>query len=94
MNTVMQQRRSSRFLSSLVTLFLLVLLSSRSIVPQVQADDTKAVTATTTNASIQRDATDAISDEAVPEQRRELFWSLTFLSKLPQSAEYIQIHLV
>ena len=80
---MIQQRQSSRFLSSLISLFLLALWSSssdsRCLVPTVRADDVN--TSTTPIQSMHRDATDTITNEAAPEQRRELFWSLTFLSK-------------
>lgn len=80
---MIQPRPSSRFLSSLISLFLLALWSSssdsRCLVPTVRADDVN--TSTTPIQSMHRDATDTITNEAAPEQRRELFWSLTFLSK-------------
>ena len=71
----MYQRRPSRFVSSLL---LLVLLMSSQIVPEVKADDANHATTTIT---MHRDATDIVSNEGAPQQRRELFWSLTFLSK-------------
>ena len=73
----MMHQRRSHFLSSI--LFLVVLLFSRHIAPTVTADDANAATTT----SMHRDATDStVTDAIAPgQQRRELFWSLTFLSK-------------
>lgn len=82
---MMHQRRSSRSSypsSSCISMLVLVLLVSLLSKQNVQADDMNAVTYTTTTITAHRDVTDTIitNDASHPQQRRELFWSLSFLS--------------
>jgi hypothetical protein len=77
------QRLNILSLAIVLLLVLLNIISTTSALEDVieNSNEQNVIDSTTTTA-MHRDATDTIpSNNEVPEQRRELFWSLVFISE-------------